>query len=277
METRSPAHAGTFYPGDKRSLLAELDRLFDSARDVRVAGPVRGLLCPHAGYVYSGRVAATGYSLLRDSSIETVVLLGPTHRIPYAGIAVYDQGEWQTPLGPVRVDAEISGKFIERSGQAGARELHRQEHSLEVQLPFVQTVLPGARIVPLMLGHLDLEAILRAGDVLGEIFSENPTVSAVASSDLYHGASHEDGKKTDRRTLDLILRMDERVLFEALARGDAMACGGASLVLLTRACKHAGVGQATLLEYTNSTDEIGSDTGYTVGYASVAFSNGGKG
>jgi AmmeMemoRadiSam system protein B len=202
-----------------------------------------------------------------------VFILGPSHQIPFRGIAVYDEGAWNTPLGAIEVDQDAATQFMELSGQPGAKELHRVEHSLEVQIPFLQTVLHGVKIVPLMLGPFDSGMMKEAGDALGQILVERQGALAVASSDLYHGNSFEECKATDERTISLILSMDETRLMDALMRGEAQACGGGAIALLMRACRAASAGKAELLEYTNSAEVMGDTHGYTVGYASIAFTS----
>jgi len=267
---RKPAVAGAFYPASERELRQLIDELLSNAPRVQVEGEVKGLISPHAGYVYSGIVAACGYNLIKGRGIERVILLGPSHTSYFRGIAVYPEGEWETPLGTVPIDDRTARKILRSGGPYfEAPHLHETEHSLEVQLPFLQSVLESFSIIPLLFGFGDADDFISAAEVLSELARKKDTL-LLASSDLYHGYSYEEAVKTDSYTLELIKEGDPLNFARALSAERAQACGGWPIVTLMEAMRKIGA-VPKLLYYANSGDITGIKTGYVVGYGSVAF------
>ncbi len=290
MNIRYPYRAGTFYESASNPCRLEADRLLDSV-DLPQDLPSKlyGGLVPHAGWMYSGHIAATTIAALAQSEdkIESIVLLGADHVGQARQAEVYDSGTWRTPLGDVLVDSEIASALIETSELFSANPgAHEREHSLEVQIPLLQAVLPNVRIVPIAVPPTD-----RATDIgrhIGHTLMERfPNVPIIGSTDLTHHGGHfptpgghgevgvQWSRDNDKRMLDLIEAMNgESIVAEANLR--ANACGAGSIAATVSACRVLGGAKGLILEYSNSYDVIHrmypddpDDT--TVGYASVVF------
>ncbi|MFB0509935.1 MAG: AmmeMemoRadiSam system protein B, partial [bacterium] len=149
---RESAVAGQFYPGSKDGLDKAVTKLLGSVTVSKLPGRIIGIVAPHAGYDFSGAVAAHGYKLISDLDFKTVFIIGPSHRVLFDGAAVYDKGSWKTPLGEVSIDEKLARQLISESPRIRALpHVHNQEHSLEVQIPFLQKSLKDFKIVPIML------------------------------------------------------------------------------------------------------------------------------
>src|SRR5438034_6506093 len=183
---RRAAVAGSWYPGTPAAIAAEVEGYLAAARPPVVPGRLVGLISPHAGLRYSGPVAAYGYGLLRGRSRLTVVMVGPSHHTAFDGVAVYARGAFETPLGRVPIAEDIAGALL-AAGPALREhpEVHRDEHSLEMQLPFLQHLVPGLRIVPLLMGSQDRAEVEALVGALGRALHERDAL-LVASSDLSH-------------------------------------------------------------------------------------------
>jgi AmmeMemoRadiSam system protein B len=257
-DVRPAAVAGLFYPGDPAALAGEVDRLLAAAPGGG-ALPV-ALIVPHAGYRYSGPIAASAYALLRDAGprVRRVVLLGPSHFVPLRGLALPGAASLETPLGRVPVDpdgAERASALPEVTSSAAA---HAREHSLEVQLPFLQRLLPGVPVVPLVVGQAAPEAVAR---VIEALWAE-PGTLVLVSSDLSHYLPWEVARGVDADTARRILALDERIASDE-------ACGSAGIRGLLVAARRRGL-SVRQLDLRNSGDTDG-DKGRVVGYGAFAF------
>src|SRR4030065_2268717 len=150
---RKPVVAGAFYDGDKAALAARIDAYLSAVKALPAIGEVRALVCPHAGYVYSGPTAAYAYKLVQGKPYESVIIIGTSHQYPLDGASIYLKGAFETPLGMASVDEELASAIAKASGFSYIPEAHAKEHSVEVQVPFIQKTLPGAKIVPIVLGY----------------------------------------------------------------------------------------------------------------------------
>jgi hypothetical protein len=269
--TREPAVAGQFYPMDRAGLSRMLDQMLAATPAPECGSLPLGVIVPHAGYVYSGPTAARAFRALQGSGAKTVIMLGPAHRVPFRGFALYGHGVWNTPLGPVEIDESLARELAQKCPLVhDLPQAHRLEHSLEVQVPFLQKVLTGFRIVPLMLleaSYSDLQTLARA---LAEV-SRNRNVLILASSDLYHGESYADCRRTDSLTLSHVVRLAPQNLYRDLSTGTAQACGGLPITALMLAMSELGATDVRLLGRTNSNDVTGEKGGYCVGYAAFGF------
>lgn len=275
---RSPAVAGLFYPADAPSLRRTVQECVDGPVRTPVGGgppagdgagrspsALRGVVVPHAGYVYSGATAGLGYRLLDTERPppRLVLLLGPAHFVPVDGLSLSSADLWRTPLGDVPLDAQGRDLLLERgaSSRDPVRvddEAHQPEHSLEVQLPFVQTVLPGVPVLPVLVGRTDPGEV---ADLLS-LWWDDPRVVVVVSTDLSHYEPDASARAHDARTAAAVLRSD------AGAIGDRDACGARPLrVLLTLAAR--GPARVRQLGLATSADTGGSPR-RVVGYG--AFS-----
>ncbi len=227
-----------------------------------------GLVVPHAGYMYSGPTAARGYAAVPDN-IRRLLLLGPSHHYPVRGIAIWDEGPWETPLGEVPVDRESAESLLKTGIFHPDPRPFLPEHSLEVQMPFLKHFLPEARVVPMIAGDIDSHGLEEAADALRALFDGQTLL--MASSDLYHGNSYEECVSQDKETLSFIRSLNGKEFLRAARQMRVMACGqNAIAVLLETAAGFPG-SVADVLEYTNSADVTRSYTGYVVGYAAVAI------
>lgn len=272
--------AGSFYAGSGESLRQQLEGCFThefgpgSLPKLERNGPrkIVGLVCPHAGYVYSGPVAANAYyELSSDGLPELFVILGPNHYGVGSGVAVMDRGVWRTPLGDVEIDTEAARELVRRSGIIDIDEsAHTREHSIEVQLPFLQYVFGSSfKFVPLCFLMQDLDTCREVGVALGETLEAKNAV-VIASTDMTHYEPHTRATEKDRKALDAVLGLDEELLYSVLRAYDVSACGYGPVTALITAAKRIGVSGAELLSYKTSGDITGDKSG-VVGYAAVAF------
>ena len=268
---REPAAAGParFYPSDPRQLAAQLDELLSGVQEIEVEGDILALVVPHAGYIYSGGIAAQAYKQIEERDVGTVVLVGPSHHMRFPWVSVYDSGQWRTPLGLVPIDSELAQAIISgNSAIRSAPELHAQEHSLEVQVPFLQKVVDNLRIVPIMMGDQSPSLCESLGRALAGAL-RGKTALLVASTDLYHGYSYDECRQIDHTTVDLMRRYAHAALAESLETGGAQACGGGPVVAVMTAAKLLGGKDVRVLEHTSSADITGQKTGWIVGYVSA--------
>lgn len=259
---RPPAVAGTFYPADPAELRAALRRSFAEAVPAPsvVAAP-KALVVPHAGFVYSGPVAASAYQRLAPIGhrIERVVLLGPSHRVAFRGLALSTADEWATPLGPVPVDRSAVGSCVGRRGVVVSDAAHAQEHSLEVHLPFLQSVLDRFELVPVVVGDAPADEV---AELLEHLWG-GPETLIVVSTDLSHYLAYDDAVRLDARTAAAIVaRRPDQV-------GDHDACGCRPLRGLLRAAVDRDL-QVEQVDLRNSGDTAGPRD-QVVGYGAFAL------
>jgi hypothetical protein len=258
---RPASVAGLFYPRDAAQLRATVERLIDdAATPAPVAPPPKALIVPHAGYLYSGAVAATAYRRLRDSSapIDRVVLIGPSHRVPMRGMAMPSVEAFETPLGAVPIDASARQRLREL-GLAGVSDAaHATEHSLEVQLPFLQVVLPEFEVLPIATGLAPTAQVARA---LAAVWN-GPSTLIVVSSDLSHHHTFAEAQALDEQTRATILARRSDL-------SDEQACGACGINGLLEVARHEGL-RVELLDQRNSGDTAG-DRSRVVGYGSYAL------
>ena len=260
QKIRLPAVAGAFYPGDAQQLQTTIENYLSQAPPPAL-DKVHALIVPHAGYIYSGPIAAYAYRLLenRSTAPEQIFLWGPSHRVWFTGVALGDYGSFQTPLGNVPVAQET----LQRLAAADSRfqllpNAHRQEHCLEVQLPFLQQFFPQTPLVPLLFGQVNP---IEIGEALSPFVG--PDDLLVISSDLSHYHSYAESQRLDRSFIADVLRGD----IAAVAAGEA--CGQAPIIALMTIAAERGW-QPHLLDYRNSGDTAG-DRRQVVGYAAIAY------
>lgn len=256
--TRQPAVAGSFYPADSQTLGAMVD---DMLREAETGLPApRALIVPHAGYVYSGPVAASGYACLlnRDNPINRVILLGPAHRVPFQGLAMSSAAEFATPLGSIPLDQKLMRELEALPQVRYMDAAHELEHSLEVHLPFLQRTLDRFSLVPLVVGDAS------AADVAGvlELAWSGPETLVVVSSDLSHYHSYETANRMDRETSAFIEALD----YQAIDHNHA--CGRTPVAGLLLFAKHHDM-HVTTLDLRNSGDTAGPKD-RVVGYGTYA-------
>ena len=258
---RPAAVAGSFYPAAAAELHKEIGELLGGAETATVAPVPKALIAPHAGYIYSGPIAAAGYSRLAPARerITRVVLLGPSHFVGFHGMAAGSADGWQTPLGTVPIDRRVVERLIEARLIGVLDAAHAREHSLEVQLPFLQVVLSEFALVPIVAGDASPEAVAALLDAVWA----GPETLIVVSTDLSHYLNYRSCQETDRQTADAIERLDPRAL------GPESACGRVPVCGLLSAARHRGM-SIVRLDLRNSGDTAGP-CGGVVGYGSWAL------
>lgn len=277
---RRPTVADQFYCGDAEALRSQIKACFlSNLGPGKVPGvnlhshprQIVGLICPHAGYMYSGAVAASGYfELALDGALDTVVVLGPNHTGYGSALALMREGAWQTPLGNVEVDTELADAIRSETSVVDVDDLaHRFEHSIEVQLPFLQ-YLYGSRfkLVPISFLMQDYDSAVEVGRALAEALDTHNVV-VIASSDLTHYEPAELAEKKDKAALDAVVALDAKRFYGTVEAQNITACGYAPITaLITYA--NAVCAKGKLLNYRNSGDVSGNYSS-VVGYASVCF------
>ncbi len=265
---RKPVWAGQFYESDPSRLSRQLEVWLDSAELKPVAGQVVGLIVPHAGYVYSARVAAVGYRLVRNLEVETVVIVGPSHQLAFDGCSIYPRGGFETPLGVAMVDETLARDLARYSGFGYIPEAHDREHSVEVQVPFIQTVFPRARIVPVVMGNQTEMTIQSLAGALVRA-TKGKKVLVVASTDLSHFLGRAQANERDRKTIELIQNLDLKTLGRQVERHENIMCGGGPVLALLNYARKMGPVQVAMLSYSDSAAAGGPDD-RVVGYLSAA-------
>jgi AmmeMemoRadiSam system protein B len=258
---RPPAVAGLFYPGQPGELRATLDALLAGIKPATAqAGSLKLMIVPHAGYVYSGAVAAAAYVQLRAlrQHIRRVILLGPSHRVAVRGVALPAADAFATPLGVVDLDRAVVARLLQLPHVVRSEAAHASEHSLEVQLPFLQEVLDEFTLVPLAVGNIADDDL---ATVLEEVWGGDETM-IVVSSDLSHYHSHSEARAIDRVTVDRILALGGGIDHE-------QACGATPINAALAVARRTGL-HPRLLAMCNSGDTAG-DRSRVVGYCSIAF------
>ena len=279
---RRAAVAGSWYPGTAAAIAEEVDAYLAAAGPVSVVGRLVAILSPHAGLRYSGPVAARGYALLRAPAAGpgrgagelTVVLVGPSHRAAFDGVALHARGAWETPLGRAPIDEELSQALLDADPVVfDDPDVHRDEHSLEMQMPFLQRLVPGLRIVPMLMGTQSRDEVLSLAAALTTALGGRGAL-LVASSDLSHYQPASVANRADAEVVAQVGRFDEAALMARLETHHNVACGGGPLVAVMKAARALGADRATVLKYGDSGDVGERDKSHVVGYLSAALTAG---
>ncbi len=290
MTVRKPAVAGQFYGATAQECLEEIQQCMPKEPlSVDLPGPVIAGIVPHAGWIYSGGVAAMAFEAVRQShpDVDTFVLLGAAHRYMNSGPAVYDRGAWETPLGLAAIDEALASELVDL-GARGDRDAHRDEHSIEVQVPFIQHLFPNAKIVPVMVpvAGFDSHFGTRLGRLLAKL--KDKRVVCIASTDLTHygprygfcpegvgpAALQWAREVNDQAFIDVAIKMDAEALVEAaLHMGNA--CGPSAAATAIAAAHAMGRDKGVLLAHTTSNDilmeRFGQSSDESVGYAAIVY------
>jgi AmmeMemoRadiSam system protein B len=273
---RQPAVAGHFYQGSPSALRDQVGRfLIPEAKKVKALG----IVSPHAGLVYSGSVAGAVYS--RIELPGTFVLIGPNHTGLGAPVSLMARGSWETPLGAVRINEDLADAVLSKSRHIHDDTMaHLREHSLEVQLPFIQYLKRNFTIVPIQMMDTRLETCIEVGNAVASAIAECGARSAeykaegtliVASSDMSHYVSAGTAKKKDHAAIKRILDLDAQGLYHTVRDEGISMCGYGPVVAMLTACKVLGATKAELVKYTNS-GEVSGDYDQVVGYAGIVVS-----
>lgn len=279
LRVRPPAVARAFYPGEPDVLREKVNSFFSGVRPyVKKQGLLSILVVPHAGYEYSGGVAAAGFKQLKSRNYSKVILLGGSHQAWVEGAVIDDYDAWETPLGQVGLDKKLAQNIVDEcKGVSFANSAHAQEHSLEVEVPFLQMVLDDFKIVPILLGQADDRLLESLADVLAKNMTDKTLV--IVSTDLSHYPSYGMANEVDRATIDSILSggaadfqktIDEQMA-KSLSGLDTCACGHGAVKLGMILAKKLGKGEWQLLKYANSGDVPMGDKQRVVGYAAIGY------
>jgi AmmeMemoRadiSam system protein B/AmmeMemoRadiSam system protein A len=268
---RKPAVAGSFYPADSAQLTSMLRNHLAAAAAQPKDGQLIALIVPHAGLVYSGAIAARGYKLLESAKPDRVILCGPSHRFGFSGISIYGPGiVWETPLGSVPCDPDLVEQMLSYDPRvAVVEQAHVAEHSLEVQLPYLQIVLDSFTIVPALMGRQDRETIKLMADALTALTVPDNTV-IVAATDWQHFRSAAKGWPMDSLGIECIKDLDASRLERLIQSGAVEACGGGPTVAVLRAAASRGADRVKILAYGDSGD-VSGDKSSVVGYLAAAI------
>ena len=280
MKIRRPTQAGAFYEGDAEALKTQIENCFlqefgpKKRPKVNKAGlrEVVGLVCPHAGYMFSGAVAANAYyELAQDGKPDIVVILGPNHTGYGSGLALMNEGVWRTPLGDVEVDGEIANEIVRETRLVDVDDVaHRFEHSIEVQLPFLQFLYGSEfKFVPVCFQMQDLSSAVEVGKALVEVLA-NKNAVVIASSDMTHYEPQVNAAAKDLAALKAVEAMDEKRFYSVIETRNVTACGYGPIATVIVSAKGLGAKEAKLLCYKSSGDVTG-DYSSVVGYAAVSF------
>ncbi len=305
MRIRKPAVAGQFYSDEEAKLSNEVESYLGKAPDLKLQGEVLALIVPHAGYTFSGAVAAYAYKAIENKPKKTVILIGPSHQFRYNYISILPRGMYETPLGQVPINEVLAQRFLDFSDKIRTHPLaHYGEHSLEVQLPFLQKIwgneftplekninwsgpqstskvsagekgdsLTGFTIVPILMGSYkwDMVEILKEA-ILNNLPEESFIL--IASSDMSHYHNYEEAAAIDKKSLGFIKRFDIQGLYNSIERGQCEWCGAGCVLTIMEVAKELGADKVRILKYANSGDTAPPwlrDKERVVGYSAIAF------
>ena len=262
--------AGSWYPGNPSILKRDIENYFNSVSSPELKGEVVGLISPHAGYMYSGQIAAHAYNLIRGKKYDVVIVVGPSHRVAFHGVSVFSRGGYETPLGIVPVDEGLAEEIKKISPiVADFPGAHLQEHSVEIQLPFLQIALGDFLFLPLVMGDQDVNTCQELAEAIYKA-SRGKKILIVGSSDLSHFYSYNVAKKMDAIVLDYLKNGDAIGLLKSLENGEVEACGGGPMAVSILVARMMKAKKAYLLKYANSGD-VTRDKNSVVGYASAVY------
>lgn len=276
--TRAAILAGAWYPSDPDELRRSVQGFLDAATLPPTKGKLLALIAPHAGHAYSGKVAGHAYKLLVEQGCDTVVVLAPSHRAPFQGVSVYDAGGFATPLGVMELDKDFIAALKTKDARVSFQpEGHKQEHAVEIHVPFLQVALPKAKLVPLVMAEQNSQLCREIAAALVAVIRESKgkKICLIASSDLSHYHDRATAKAMDAKVLESVEKFDPDFLVRNLIDKKCEACGGAPILTIMHAARALGGDFGQVLAYGDSGDSSG-DLKQVVGYLSAAFWSTGK-
>jgi AmmeMemoRadiSam system protein B len=265
---RNQAVAGMFYPGEEHELRRQIKLFLEKNKPKKHFTDIIGVISPHAGYMYSGRSAAYAYNVLKhDVQFNTVIIISPSHREYFQGISIYDGDAYQTPLGITRINKSLAEKIIDEGDHIHfGSEGHGSEHSLEVQLPFLQMIQDDFSIVPIVIGDQSRKFVDDLAHSLSKSIAEN--IIVVVSSDLSHFYKKNRADQLDSIIVNHINNFDFEELMKDFESKKCEACGGGGIVALLKAASLQGESRAEVISHTDSSD-VSGDISSVVGYLSA--------
>jgi AmmeMemoRadiSam system protein B len=266
---RESIAAGSFYPASPDGLRRQIEGFLDDAEFLDLKN-IKGIICPHAGYIYSGQVAGYSYRQIAGNKFDSIFLIGPSHSEYFDFSSIYSGDAYRTPLGLAYVDKERSKKLAGKSDRIKLSLYgHRDEHSLEVQLPFLQVLFEDIKIVPIVIGQQNGQNIKELGNSIGDLF-KNENILIIASTDLSHYHPYDTAVTLDQKVKKLISDYDSEALMTEFINDNAEMCGGGPVISTIIASTILGADTAKILDYKNSGD-VSGDKSAVVGYLSAAF------
>ena len=274
---RKPVVAGSFYPDDSDELNQMVQNCFthkfgpNSNPPKKSIEQVFGVVCPHAGYMYSGPIASHSYYEISSQQFDLAVIIGPNHWAIGSKIATMSDAKWETPLGISEVDSESSNELINLADGIDQDYFsHSKDHSLEVQIPFLQEIFPSnLKILPIIMAKQDIDAATEVGNAISNIAKSKKTM-IIGSSDFTHYEENDFAHKQDMLLIEPILKLDVNGFYETLAEKHVSACGYGAIAATMIACKNLGSKKGELLAYATSGDIVGNKKS-VVGYGSIKF------
>ena len=275
---RQPVVAGQFYPSGKKELAEMISRFLGQVELPEIKGQIRALIAPHAGYVYSGSVAAYGFKAIQGQNIKKVILIGPSHHQYLSGAVIDGYDAWQTPLGQVDLDADLRDILVKENSlfkvDSGP---HQPEHCLEVEVPFLQIVLKDFKILPILVSRLSEDELEKVSQTLAKYVDEEALL--IASSDMSHYPPYQQANYTDKKVIEAILTGQVAKLQETIgqtAKEDitnlsTCLCGRGAVEVIMETARKIGAQKIELLKYANSGDAAVGDKSQVVGYSAIAF------
>ncbi len=267
---RPPAVAGLFYELVPDILRKNVEEFLEQARVPEPKGIIRALISPHAGYIYSGFTAAHAYKMIKGSKYDCVIVVGPSHREYFNGVSIYPGDAYETPLGTIPINKEIREELLKEktilfSSDAG----HRSEHSIEVQLPFLQNVLGDFSFVPIIMGDQHRQFCDGLAEAIVRV-AANQNILLVASSDLSHYHPYDEAVMLDNNVINELEKFNSETFITKMEDHSFEACGGGPIAAVMNAAQHLGANKSDILYYCNSGDITG-EKGGVVGYLAAAF------
>ena len=277
---RKPVFAGKFYPADSSELLSSVKNFFNHAVNKNIGKPL-AIIAPHAGYVFSGQTAADAYNQAKNYKFDLIVILGTNHTTAnFNKVSVYPRQGFQTPLGLSKIDEKTADELISLDKDCVFNPaVHANEHSIEVQLPFIQYLFPNTKILPVVVGSSDFNLCVEFGKALAKVL-KNKNALIVASSDLSHYPNYKNAEEIDHLTLNAISKMDQKyfvkIITSQMTKGTqnlfTCACGEGPIISAMTTVKELGADTCTIINYSNSGDNPMAGKDRVVGYGAVTFS-----
>jgi MEMO1 family protein len=261
---RDPAAAGSFYPGTKAALQKDVSKYL-----LKVSGKINavGIMAPHAGYLYSGPVAAAALSCVELK--DTCIIMGPNHTGEGKPFSIMTRGVWRLPSGDCEIDSVLAKSILDNSDHLEEDEAaHRREHSVEVQIPFLQALNSKIRIVPMVIADSGLEVYRSIGKSVAKSLKERYAATIIASSDLTHYEPYDAAVRKDKKAMDAVLNLDEAGLLKVIREYDISMCGYAPVCVMLAAAKELGATKAKMIKYSTSGETTG-DYAAVVGYGGI--------
>ncbi|MFW6366826.1 MAG: AmmeMemoRadiSam system protein B [Spirochaetota bacterium] len=270
MYIRKPAVAGQFYQADSIKLAKEIDLHLKNA-DVSLDADLIAVISPHAGYVFSGPVAGVAYAAARNRTFDSVIVFAPSHRYRIPGASVIETGKYRTPLRDTEIDSTLAASLIDGELFIFSPDIHETEHSLEVQVPFIQTIYPDLPLVPIVVGTTSYDICLKMGKrVADTVIEHSRKPLIVISTDMSHYLSYEQAIETDKKLCDALETADTLEIKKVIESGTSSACGYGSIIAGMTAAQMLGANECRILDYRNSGDTAGPKT-QVVGYCAAAI------